>query len=1060
MSTELFGMEDDTPTGTEVEETDEKRHTRLRKEFIENGANDLRFYYSNNKTMPTEYNAWHTNKLKVFYHGYKQCRKEPRAYVDRSWTDPAKANYDRRLVCWWEDKFDDSTPGPFLKCPRFGSFSGIGYGCSNFANTLDEMYAYFSPHAQVYVEGGTWRLQPCAPVPCGERAHRYQMLGVCQNEYVNFYEMIKHAGISLDDCWGRCRCCDTLIPPGLMCWPLTAKDMEGGLQAKQAIWGDGTLSHGKPLNPHLYYCNNRETFEVNLGYDADTLFPIRESFFKGCCNSAPLGRGCTIGNTGFGPGDHEYQIVCNRCAVTQPGEINYEEDGAKLDDEGQKKDESKRAEDKPAPVKPNFLSGIGCAGMERLSLAACAKHWWCAKHTSYQQNCEACWECHPCECLEGRRDGTIKAIKELIPTWQMRFYDGGNIYKRCELTKERAPAKETFELFKMCAKTRRAVRTRSDDEVRRDLAVKIAEYLNPKATGDPNEPQSPRELSDAQFDDIKQMNDDVNRKLERCEFHWSMCKCKAKDVNYRLSLIERQAQLADWSTASYIAQDRWRKVMLWFHFLWGRKADCAVAGEHARTPASPYLDLGRDKHLFEQILLSALKNPEKYREFNKLRSGVNGAKDNTLNAFDWAIIISMLVQFCRCAYEATDEEIEAGLDNKTWDEWRAPPRPGTDEFDHAVFGFVDGESKRWSLREMVEYGLAKVEDYCKNQQEKEYAGTDGPVFSGARQAGGDDDANDGGDDNDDGVDTANKYTIKNIANAMAKENGYLSEGVQSLVAFRPFFLRKERWQMADGGAKKVGEIRGHDNLNEEDKKKAAKMATCAKTQIKDSLRKFYHGLGTLSKLLASKKAKNPNWDFEWTAQLPQAIFEMVVAADPDAKNTNYDLIDINAADGVSAIVLTGAAADKAREYRGKDILAAQDAVWEIDPAGEPRKAAEDVNQDVLLTPELLNRKENAAKKQEEKAKKKEEKAKQKELRDALKAQQARELASETPTPELVGAHQNSVQAANRRASQLRQNMKKRKRSESKQVANGKAPKTSPKKPSDKGGSSRMHANMS
>ena len=86
-----------------------------------------------------------------------------------------------------------------------------------------------------------------------------------------------------------------------------------------------------------------------------------------------------------------------------------------------------------------------------------------------------------------------------------------------------------------------------------------------------------------------------------------MCKCKAKDVNYRLSLIEKQAQLTDWSTASHIAQDRWRKVMLWFHFLWGRKADCAVAGEHARTPASPYLDLGRDKHLFEQILLSALK---------------------------------------------------------------------------------------------------------------------------------------------------------------------------------------------------------------------------------------------------------------------------------------------------------------------------------------------------------------------------------------------------------------------------------------------------------------------
>ena len=153
MSTELFGMEDDTPTGMEVVETDKERDARLRKEFIENGANDLRvFYHSNNKTMPTEYNAWHKKKLKMFYHGYQQCRKEPRADVDRSWTDPAKANYDRRLVCWWEDKFDDSTPAPFLKCPRFDTLSGIGYGCSNFANTLDEMYAYFSPHAHVHVE--------------------------------------------------------------------------------------------------------------------------------------------------------------------------------------------------------------------------------------------------------------------------------------------------------------------------------------------------------------------------------------------------------------------------------------------------------------------------------------------------------------------------------------------------------------------------------------------------------------------------------------------------------------------------------------------------------------------------------------------------------------------------------------------------------------------------------------------------------------------------------------------------------------------------------------------
>ena len=65
-------MEDDTPTGMEVVETDKERDARLRKEFIENGANDLRvFYHSNNKTMPTEYNAWHKKKLKMFYHGYQ-----------------------------------------------------------------------------------------------------------------------------------------------------------------------------------------------------------------------------------------------------------------------------------------------------------------------------------------------------------------------------------------------------------------------------------------------------------------------------------------------------------------------------------------------------------------------------------------------------------------------------------------------------------------------------------------------------------------------------------------------------------------------------------------------------------------------------------------------------------------------------------------------------------------------------------------------------------------------------------------------------------------------------
>ena len=1055
MSTELFGMEDDTPTGMEVVETDKERDARLRKEFIENGAKDLRgFYHPDNKTTFTSYNAWHTKKLKMFYHTFPQCRAEARADVDRSWTDPAKANYDRRTVCWWDDKFDDSTPVPFLKCPRFDVYSGMGYGCSNHANTLDEMYAYFSPHAQVYVEGGTWRLQPCAPVPCGERAHRVQMLGACQQEYVNFYEMIKAAGISLDVCWGRCRCCDTLIPPGLMCWPLTAKDIEGGLQAQQAIWGDGTLSHGKPLNAHHYYCNNRETFEVNLGYDAHTLFLIRESFFKGCCNSAPRGRGCTIGNTGFGPGDHAHQIVCNRCGVSQPGEINYGDDGAKLGDDGEKKDSSKRTEDKPAPVKPNFLSGIGCSGMERLSLKACAKRHWCAEHTSYHENCEACWECHPCECLEGRRDGNLKAIKGLIPTWQSRFYDDGHVRNRCQSTGERAPAKETFDLFKMCAKTRKNARSRPDDVIRGELAVKVAEYLMPKATEDPDDPQSPRKLSDDQLYDIKLMMDAVNHKQDLHAFHWSMCVCKAKNVNYRLGLIAKQEELTDWSTASYIAQDRWRKVMLWFHFLWARPADCDVAGEEAKSPASPYLDVGRDKHLFEQILLSALKDPEYYRQYHVLRSGVNGAEDDTLNAFDWAIIISLVVQFCRCAYVATDDEILEGLNNKTWDKWQVPPRPGTDEFDHAVFGFVDGEAKRWSWREMVEYGLAKVKDYCKNQQEKEYAGTDAPVFFRAGQAGGDD----GDDDGDgDGKDTTNKYTIKNIAKVMAKENGYLSEGVHSLVAFRPFFMRQERMQMADGGARKVDEIRGHDNLDEKDKKKAAKMATSAKTQVKDSLRKFYHGLGTLTHLLIQKKGKNPNWAFEWTAPLPQAIFEMVVAEDPDEPDTTeYDLMNINAKDGVAAIELTGAAAEEAREYRGKDILAAQDAVWELDPAGEPRKAAEEATEAALLTTELLNKKENAAKKKEAAAKMKEAAAKKKEARDALKAQQAKELASETPTPQLEAPHENSVRTANRRASQLRQNSKKRNRSELKQAANGKVQKPS----NGKAGSSRHHANMS
>ena len=233
--------------------------------------------------------------------------------------------------------------------------------------------------------------------------------------------------------------------------------------------------------------------------------------------------------------------------MPQPGELNYGEDGAKLGDDGEKKDESKRAEDKPAPVKPNFLSGIGCAGMERLSLKGCAKHWWCAEHTSYHENCEACWKCHRCECLEGRRDGTLKAIRELIPDWQWRFYDEGRAPKRGESTGEPAPATETFDLFKMCAKTRKNRRTRSDDEIRRELAVKIAEYLTPKATGDSGEPQSPRKLSDDQFYDIKHMMDAVNNKLDRREFHWSMCKCKAKNVNYRLSLIEKQEQLTDLS---------------------------------------------------------------------------------------------------------------------------------------------------------------------------------------------------------------------------------------------------------------------------------------------------------------------------------------------------------------------------------------------------------------------------------------------------------------------------------------------------------------------------------
>ena len=59
MSTELFGMEDDTPTGMEVVETDKERDARLRKEFIENGAKDLRgFYHPDNKAALTSYNAW------------------------------------------------------------------------------------------------------------------------------------------------------------------------------------------------------------------------------------------------------------------------------------------------------------------------------------------------------------------------------------------------------------------------------------------------------------------------------------------------------------------------------------------------------------------------------------------------------------------------------------------------------------------------------------------------------------------------------------------------------------------------------------------------------------------------------------------------------------------------------------------------------------------------------------------------------------------------------------------------------------------------------------------
>ena len=1011
MSTELFGME----TETTPVETEEARKGRELRDHINAGAQDLVNFYVKNPKAASMYNAWHRDVFMKGIHTMANCKLGPKVSVDLVYKNPMETSVNCEAICTWRDT-DEAAP--FVKCPHFRTVGGVHYGCSNHATTLYDVYYQFSPYAQTKEADGVTDRLP-RPPPHGDAETRRLTMVACEQEWVNFYTEVKAAGLSLDKCWGRCRCCRGLVPPGDMCWPLTAANLADGLSAQRTIWGDGPRSKGNPLNPEHLYCRPSAQIMMVVQHDPMTDIKVYETFFKGCTNSAPKGQGCVKGMSGFDLGQHDHQLVCNRCGVTVPGDINYSDAGTTLDKDKKVKSESKRAEDTP-DVKPNFLSGIGCAHREKLSMAACNKRWTCAEHSEYDHNCEACWACHPCDCVGARRNSLLGAIEKLMPDWEKRFYNGGRYDTDRASGDGFAPA--TKKLFTACYKARH--RRKEVKKATAEFAPHIAAYLVPEASDDPDARYVNAARQSAEENrDITFMTNAVKARQEDNAFDWRVhCKCPAHNEEYRRNLIKEQARLTDWSVAVEVAQERWRKVLLWFYFLWG-KPQARQEGEEETSPASPYLDAARDFDLFNRILLSALKNPEYYRKQHVKRSGVDGATMDTLNDFDWAILISMVVQFCRCAYVLTDDENGGVLHDRAWTEWRAPPRPGSPEFDNAVFGFVDGESDRWGWSEMVEYAMCKVADYCKNQQETANAGVANPVRYCTKAKGGGVHGGTGGKED---------FTIRNFAKAIAKEAGYLSDGVHSLVAFRPFFMCPVRMQMATVGSKGVGTISGYDALSDAHKAKAKEMAMCAKTQGKDSRRKFFHGLECLDHLIRQPVGANKDHKF-WTQGLPQAIREMIDPELPTDPNTEYVFNDISL-DGTTAIHLTGKAADEARLYRGKSILAQQDATWRFDPAGKTRV---DVAVDApLLVASLFNGKETAAETRKRKAADREETAKYAAASKKAKAAEVKKIAAEAPGPDLEAGQGNSVRNTERREADLKKRIRKRKEAEAKAAAQG------------------------
>ena len=850
-----------------------------------------------------------------------ECKPIPRSVQRRGLALDLPAGVAPRFDGFWNRPDDRDVP--FMRCPHFTDSNveiGIQYGCCAHASTPTQLMMLFSPIVDM-------KLTP-APVPHGARQE--EMKEAIMEEWQAFWEKRcadPLAQTSLDGCAGRCRTCLRLIPPHLMFWAMTEDQTE--LFTTRGIWAGRRLA----TQPGLVPCKRVR----------ELVFNQDEQFYAGCCNFHVKGDRPVQdleARHGFSEGD-DREMVCNLCTSGQGSFVDQEHVVKKyVDRDNGAKDTMKQAEEILHPAE-NFFHAIGIgddAGVPVMTEDAVKKEWSCKAHKEYDHECEACWACHPCECPARTRPALTRegAIRRLLrdtaerasPLWEKydRQKQGAlDIREIFQLYKPETQKK--FQSYDSQVKHNRRVEEKMACAIRLRLDAYEAARQKTPGIDDRDETEADK--------DRRELCESVDKVVAENVFSFHDCECDAHRQDVRVRLQQEQRRGAPFAKAVHAARQRWDECMMWFHLLWGRKADGEERQDgdgnriEGHETASPYLEPG-DRGMYEFILNSALKNPELYYAYSEMRPGVvdkdgNECEVSVGNAMQWSILIAMMVQFRKCAVRLKDKEMpkdgcaptvdmddanraigfhECALDLKAW------AGPST------VWGVLsDYEKERWTYEAMVQYCAASKELYTDKSE------TLHTMASGhERQAGASE------------KDKRAKQGFREAKRRIDRAQGYRDANEHTLSCYVPKFLQRHRIAMMEAGRGGVAHMEGAEGLSAEKMETAQEMASRIQRNLRTEKRDHLYMITTLDELIGKTGAANETKRF-WTAGVPDAIFGLFINEGYVFRENKmcpvYEFKDLEEGRGFLTLPAGSAVATKAQQARDRTECIRADRRWQL-----------------------------------------------------------------------------------------------------------------------------------